>query len=163
MSRPAHDSPVEIDLCSGAFWAGDHHPVLAWMRAESPVHYDGNVWGVSRYADIKDISRQPETFSNAGGIRPNQYPLPMMIDMDDPAHLQRRKLVNRGFTPRRVRDSEPQVRQACTEILDAVRGPRRLRPGERRRRPPADDHDRRRAGRATRSTAPPCCGGPTTC
>jgi cytochrome P450 family 142 subfamily A polypeptide 1 len=120
MSRPAYDSPVEIDLCSGTFWGGDHHPVLTWMRAESPVHYDGNVWGVSRYADIKDVSRQPEIFSNAGGIRPNQYPLPMMIDMDDPAHLQRRKLVNRGFTPRRVRDSEPQVRQACTDILDAV-------------------------------------------
>jgi cytochrome P450 family 142 subfamily A polypeptide 1 len=44
----------------------------------------------------------------------------MMIDMDDPAHLKRRMLVNRGFTPRRVRDSEPAVRAACTEILDAV-------------------------------------------
>jgi cytochrome P450 family 142 subfamily A polypeptide 1 len=44
----------------------------------------------------------------------------MMIDMDDPAHLQRRKLVNRGFTPRRVRDSERQVREACTQIIDAV-------------------------------------------
>jgi cytochrome P450 family 142 subfamily A polypeptide 1 len=28
--------------------------------------------------------------------------------------------VNKGFTPRRVRDSEPAVRKACTEILDAV-------------------------------------------
>jgi cholest-4-en-3-one 26-monooxygenase len=111
---------ADVDLCSGAFWAGDHHPTLTWMRNEAPVFFDGNVWGVSRYADVKDVSRQPELFSNAGGIRPNQAPLPMMIDMDDPAHLQRRKLVNKGFTPRRVRDSEPQVRQACTDILDAV-------------------------------------------
>ena len=44
----------------------------------------------------------------------------MMIDMDDPAHLQRRKLVNKGFTPRRVRDTEPLVRQACAEIVGAV-------------------------------------------
>jgi len=44
----------------------------------------------------------------------------MMIDMDDPAHFQRRKLVNKGFTPKRVRDSEADVRQACTEILDGV-------------------------------------------
>jgi cytochrome P450 family 142 subfamily A polypeptide 1 len=109
-----------IDLCSGAFWAGDHHTALTWMRAHDPVHHDGNVWGVSRYADVKDVSRRPEVFSNAGGIRPNQPALPMMIDMDDPAHLQRRKLVNKGFTPRRVRDSEPLVRQACTEIIDAV-------------------------------------------
>jgi cholest-4-en-3-one 26-monooxygenase len=110
----------DIDLCSGAFWAGDHHETLTRMRHEAPVFFDGNVWGVTRYADVKDVSRQPEVFSNAGGIRPNQGPLPMMIDMDDPDHLQRRKLVNKGFTPRRVRDSEPRVRRACTEILDAV-------------------------------------------
>src|SRR5690242_9781040 len=90
------------------------------MRANAPVYWDGRVWGVSRYDDLREVSRHPEVFSSAGGIRPGFAPLPMMIDMDDPAHLQRRKLVNKGFTPRRVRDSEPAVRQACTEILDAV-------------------------------------------
>jgi cytochrome P450 family 142 subfamily A polypeptide 1 len=115
-----HPTRDDIELCSGAFWAGDHHEALTWMRAHAPVYFDGNVWGVTRYADVKDVSRQPELFSNAGGIRPNQPALPMMIDMDDPAHLQRRKLVNKGFTPRRVRDSEPQVRRACAEIVDAV-------------------------------------------
>jgi cytochrome P450 family 142 subfamily A polypeptide 1 len=119
--RPTpHPTRDDIDLCSGAFWAGDHHEALTWMRANAPVYWDGAIWGVSRYADLKDVSRNPEVFSNAGGIRPGFAPLPMMIDMDDPAHLQRRKLVNKGFTPRRVRDSEPAVQQACTEILDAV-------------------------------------------
>ncbi len=117
---PDHPTRDDIELCSGAFWAGDHHEALTWMRQEAPVYFDGVVWGVTRYADVKDVSRQPEVFSNAGGIRPQQPPLPMMIDMDDPAHLQRRKLVNKGFTPRRVRDSEPLVRKACTEIVDAV-------------------------------------------
>lgn len=117
---PDHPTRDDIELCSGAFWAGDHHEPLTWMRANAPVYFDGTVWGVSRYADVKEVSRQPEIYSNAGGIRPQQPALPMMIDMDDPAHLQRRKLVNKGFTPRRVRDSEPLVRQACTEILDAV-------------------------------------------
>lgn len=105
---------------SGAFWAGDHHDALTWMRATAPVYWDGAIWGITRYDDLKDVSRNPETFSNAGGIRPGFAPLPMMIDMDDPAHLQRRKLVNKGFTPRRVRDSEAAVVRACTEILDAV-------------------------------------------
>jgi cytochrome P450 family 142 subfamily A polypeptide 1 len=117
---PDHPTRDDIDLCSGSFWAGDHHAALTRMRREAPVFFDGNVWGVTRYADIKEVSRHPEVFSNAGGIRPNQGPLPMMIDMDDPDHLKRRKLVNKGFTPRRVRDSEPQVRKACTEIIDAV-------------------------------------------
>ena len=67
--RPTRD---DIDLCSGAFWAGDHHETLTRMRREDPVFFDGNVWGITRYADIKDVSRQPEVFSNAGGIRPNQ-------------------------------------------------------------------------------------------
>lgn len=115
-----HPTRDDIDLCSGAFWAGDHHEALSWMRGNAPVYWDGAVWGVSRYEDLKDVSRHPEIFSSAGGIRPGFAPLPMMIDMDDPAHLHRRKLVNKGFTPRRVRDSEPAVRTACTEILDAV-------------------------------------------
>ena len=44
----------------------------------------------------------------------------MMIDMDDPEHLARRKLVNKGFTPRRVRASEEQIREVCDEIIDRV-------------------------------------------
>ena len=90
------------------------------MRTNAPVYWDGTVWGVARYDDLKDVSRNAEVFSSAGGIRPGFAPLPMMIDMDDPPHLQRRKLVNKGFTPRRVRDSEPAVRRACAEIIDAV-------------------------------------------
>jgi cytochrome P450 family 142 subfamily A polypeptide 1 len=43
-----------------------------------------------------------------------------MIDMDDPDHLRRRKLVNKGFTPRRVRDSEERIRLVCDSIIDAV-------------------------------------------
>jgi cytochrome P450 family 142 subfamily A polypeptide 1 len=111
---------MEVDLCSGAFWGGDPHPALAWLRAHSPVHWDGNVWGITRYDDLKAVARDPETFSNARGIRPDFPALPMMIDMDDPDHLHRRMVVNKGFTPRRVRDSEPAIRAACDEIIDAV-------------------------------------------
>jgi cytochrome P450 family 142 subfamily A polypeptide 1 len=116
-----HPTRDDIDLCSGGFWAGDHHEKLTWARANAPVYWDGVIWGVSRYEDVKAVSKDPATFSSAGGIRPGQPALPMMIDMDDPAHLKRRMLVNRGFTPRRVRDSEPAVRRACTDIIDAVR------------------------------------------
>jgi cytochrome P450 family 142 subfamily A polypeptide 1 len=67
------------------------------------------------------VSRNPALFSNAEGIRPDvPFALGMMIDMDDPAHMKRRKLVNRGFTPRRIRDSEADIRKACDEIIDNV-------------------------------------------
>jgi cytochrome P450 family 142 subfamily A polypeptide 1 len=84
------------------------------------VYWDGRVWGVSRYDDVRAVSRDPKTFSNAGGIRPESGPIPMMIDMDDPQHWARRKLVNRGFTPRRVRESEEKIRAVCDEIIDGV-------------------------------------------
>lgn len=117
---PNHPTRDDIDLISGAFWGGDPHEAFTWMRANAPVYWDGHAWGVTRYADIKAISKDPKTFCNGGGIRADADPLQMMIDMDDPEHVRRRKLVNRGFTPRRVRDREDEVRQACTEIIDAI-------------------------------------------
>ncbi len=121
MSRVAdHPTRDDIDLVAGSFWGRDPHEEMAWMRANAPVYWDGRVWGITRYADLKAVAKDPATFSNAGGIRPDSGPIPMMIDMDDPAHLKRRKLVNKGFTPRRVREQEAAVRRACDQIIDAV-------------------------------------------
>src|SRR5690554_5463583 len=99
VTHPVHP---EISLLAGEFYAGDPHPYWAWMREHAPVYYDErwDVWALTRHADIRAAERDPVTFSNARGIRPHTYPLPMMISMDDPDHLKRRKLVNRGFTPR---------------------------------------------------------------
>jgi len=44
----------------------------------------------------------------------------MMISMDDPLHTRRRRLVYRGFTPKRVHDKEPAIREICTRIIDEV-------------------------------------------
>jgi cytochrome P450 family 142 subfamily A polypeptide 1 len=44
----------------------------------------------------------------------------MMIDMDDPEHLRRRKLVNKGFTPQRVRDLEPRIAEVVDSLIDQV-------------------------------------------
>jgi len=110
----------DIDLLDGRFYADNPHPVYEWMRANEPVYFDrhNQVWGVASYAAVLAASKDPATFSSAGGIRPDSGPLPMMIDMDDPAHWQRRKLVNRGFTPRRVRDSEAAIRLVCDQLID---------------------------------------------
>lgn len=119
---PDHPTHPDIDLVDGEFYASDPQELYAWMRANAPVYFDerNGVWGIAKYHDLKAVARDPATFSNAGGIRPNFDPLPMMIDMDDPDHLRRRKLVNRGFTPRQVRDLEPKIRRVCDEIIDSV-------------------------------------------
>jgi cytochrome P450 family 142 subfamily A polypeptide 1 len=113
-----------MDLVSGDFWGRNPHEELAWLRANDPVHLDeaNGVWGITRYADVKAVSKDPKTFSSAGGIRPETGPIPMMIDMDDPAHLARRKLVNKGFTPQRVRDLQPRIEAIVDRLLDRLEG-----------------------------------------
>lgn len=117
-----HPTHPDIAICEGGFYAADPAPLYAWMRANAPVYWDeaGQVWGVASYAEVKAVSKDSITFSNAGGIRPDSGPLPMMIDMDDPDHWSRRKLVNRGLTPKRVRASEAKIRRVCDEIIDNV-------------------------------------------
>lgn len=115
-----HPTRDDIDLVSGAFWGTNPHDAFTWMRANAPVYWDGRVWGITKHADLKAISKDPATFSNAQGIRPDAMAIPMMIDMDDPEHLARRKLVNKGFTPRRVREREDEIRAVCDEIIDRV-------------------------------------------
>jgi cytochrome P450 family 142 subfamily A polypeptide 1 len=116
---------VAVDLMDGRFYASpipERHAAYAWMRANAPVYRDeaNGLWGVATYDAVYEAERDPSRFSNAGGIRPDTPALPMMIDMDDPAHNKRRKLVSRGFTPRRVAALEPHIRQICDEIIDQV-------------------------------------------
>ncbi len=92
------------------------------MREHAPAYFDpsSGVWGITRYADIKEISKDPDTFSNAGGIRPDGFPMPMMIETDAPEHVRRRRLVSEGFTPRRIKESQEGIRTVCDAIIDRV-------------------------------------------
>ena len=111
----------DVDLTDGAFYAGDSRAIYRWMRENEPVFRDRNgLAAAATYAAVIDAERQPELFSNAGGIRPDQDAPPMMIAMDDPGHLLRRKLVNAGFTRKRVKDREQAIGSLCDALIDAV-------------------------------------------
>jgi cytochrome P450 family 142 subfamily A polypeptide 1 len=111
-----------IDLMSGEFFGSEPFGAYAWMREHAPAYHDerNDLWALTRYADVKAAGTDPAVFSNAGGIRPQFPPLPMMIDFDAPEHSRRRKLVSAGFTPRRVKAMENQVRAVCDDAIDAV-------------------------------------------
>jgi len=111
---------MDVDFLSGAWWGTDPHGDLARLRQDDPVHFDGTVWGLTKHADVKSASVQPELFSSAQGTRPDQPAVPHLIDMDDPEHLLRRKLVATGFTPRRVAAQEGRVLELTDAILDRV-------------------------------------------
>jgi cytochrome P450 family 142 subfamily A polypeptide 1 len=119
---PNHPTRTDIDLLDGRWYAGEPHETWTWMRANAPVYYDeaSDVWAITRYDDILRISKDPASFSSHRSPRPHGDPLPMMISMDDPDHVRRRKLVNRGFTPKRVRDKESEIRAICDAIIDRI-------------------------------------------
>jgi len=123
MTATIPDTIVNIDLADGNFYADRQasREAYRWMRANQPVFRDRNgLAGATTYQAIIDAERNPELFSNTGGIRPDTPGMPYMIDMDDPAHLLRRKLVNAGFTRKRVTEKEPSIGRLCDTLIDAV-------------------------------------------
>ncbi len=112
----------DVDLTDGTFYSdGGAREAYRWMRANEPVFRDRNgLAAAASYQAVIDAERNPELFSSTGGIRPDQPGMPYMIDMDDPAHLLRRKLVNAGFTRKRVNAQRPSIEQLCDTLIDAV-------------------------------------------
>ena len=73
--RPVTTTPTDLPIGSptAAFYGGDPFPAYGGCGTRPPptTTRPAGVWGISRHADVKDISKDPETFSNAGGIRPD--------------------------------------------------------------------------------------------
>ena len=105
----------DVDLTDGAFYADDSRSDLP-VDARATSRCSGTATALAAaatYAAVIEAERNPELFSNAGGIRPDQPGVEMMIEMDDPQHLLRRKLVNAGFTRKRVKDLDDVDRCPC--------------------------------------------------
>ena len=120
-----------LDLASYA--DGPPHALFRRLRAEDPVHWqaepDGpGFWGVTKYADVVQVSRDPTTFSSfAGGTMIADAPPPqlailrlMMLNMDPPQHTKLRMLINKGFTPSAVARLHARIEGLARSIVDAV-------------------------------------------
>lgn len=119
MSLPPLDDP--------GFWAGDPEPALAQLRSESPVRWyePGQFWALLRHADVGAVSRDPEAFCSGRGVLMQDRAREVsaadsILYVDPPAHARYRKLVSRGFTPRRVAALEDRVRELARGLLDQV-------------------------------------------
>jgi len=113
---------ADVNLLDRQFYAGEPWPAFAWLRDNEPVYRDpaSGLWAITRHEDVVWAEKHPELLSSALGSRPGKNPQPSMIDSDDPGHLRRRRLVNTGFTPRRVSELEAHVREVVTALIDAV-------------------------------------------
>jgi cytochrome P450 family 142 subfamily A polypeptide 1 len=118
-SRPSNP---DVDFLAGSFYTDGARDAYAWLRNEAPVYLDtkNDLWGIATYEGVLAAERDAQTFSSAGGSRPDTGPLPWMIDRDGSEHTKRRKLVSRGFTPGRVRATEPHLRDICDDLIDRV-------------------------------------------
>jgi len=121
---PEHPTNPAVRLLDRFFYV-DPHAAFRWMRENAPVYWDasadGGLWGISRYDDVMEVSRETELFCSGRSSRPERDSwIPSMINLDDPLHKRRRNLVNRGFTPRRVADHEPMLRRLAKELVDGI-------------------------------------------
>ena len=107
----------------------DPYPTYARLRAEAPVYRneDGRFWALSRHADVVEGFRDNMRFSSAHGVSldpaasgPNAHRTMSFLAMDPPMHGRMRGLVSRGFTPRRVAELEPRIRELTREHLDVA-------------------------------------------
>lgn len=92
---------------------------LARLRREDPVHWDEQHgwWLVTRHADVREVSRAPETFSSEprGPWHVTEYQFSMQA-MDGDRHRRHRGVVGRAFTPRVV----AQLEEAAERYADAA-------------------------------------------
>lgn len=102
----------------------DPYETYAWLREEAPVYHNEkmNFWALSRFEDVWDAHLDYDTFSSAWGqtLEKTQTPLPMMISLDPPKHTRVRQLVSKVFTPRRIGELEPTVRQITRDRLEGL-------------------------------------------
>ncbi|MGI9258442.1 MAG: cytochrome P450 [Gammaproteobacteria bacterium] len=113
---------VDIDYLDAAAWDGDAHDRMRWLRANAPMYWSSksDLWIVSKYEDIVEISKNPELFCSGEGIRPGIPVRQALIDEDDPKHCQLRRTINRGFSPRMVKLLEEKFERITLEAIDAV-------------------------------------------
>jgi cytochrome P450 len=118
----------------GPAWA-DPWPAYAALRDHDPVHRvvppgrpAHDYYVLTRHSDVAAAAVDTATFSSAQGLTVEYGELdrigladhPPLVMQDPPEHTAFRSLVSRGFTPRAVREVEPQVRAFVVERLDAL-------------------------------------------
>ena len=105
------------------------YPYYAYLREHVPVYWIEplRVWALSRYADVDFALRNPQIFPSSGFTNQtlgdlNPTPeVPWILDMNPPDHTRLRKLVNKGFLPRIIRNLEPQVREITRQLIAPLR------------------------------------------
>lgn len=100
-----------------------HYPAL--LASSPPSMQLGPMQAVlvARYADVAMALRDHEHFSSTPPpLPPDAYRAfgdsRDLLGQDPPEHTRLRRLISRDFTPRRIRELEPGIRQIARELMD---------------------------------------------
>ncbi|HEX4081716.1 MAG TPA: cytochrome P450, partial [Acidimicrobiales bacterium] len=105
------------------------YPTYARLRTEAPVYRNDDLdfWALSRHRDVLAAFRDVDHFSNRYGVSldpaafgPDAHRAMSFLAMDPPKHTRLRSLVGKSFTPRRVAELEPRIRELTIAHLDSA-------------------------------------------
>ncbi len=139
-----------FDLSSLEFWLertpAQRDSAFATLRREQPISWwgpvqsltlppellSGGYWALTRYDDIRRVSRDERTFCSGLGVMFFDAPPEMLeattsfIAMDAPRHTKLRGLVSAAFTPRQIARLEERIavhaREVVTQLLEHREG-----------------------------------------
>ncbi len=124
------DSSADI-LSHDTYTQGVPHAAFKRLRDSSgltwiPETGGTGFWAVTRYDDVLTVSKNPQIFSSALGIRLEDMNLEetearrTMMELDPPQHTAYRRLVGAPFSRREVLAYEGAVRLLAREVIEAV-------------------------------------------
>lgn len=100
----------------------DPYDLYKWLRAQDGLPFDeaNQLYIAGRHEDVFHFSRDEDTYCSRFGVRPRIAGDMSIITLDGDEHVRQRRLINKGFTPRRVRELIPHVRELTNEIIDEI-------------------------------------------
>ena len=109
------------------FWQHEPDAALAGLRRDCPVARQptGRFWTVARHDDIVAMSKDPAAYTSSKGVLIGDLKRTVtgtesILYVDPPRHVAMRRIVNRGFTVRRVAELTPVIERIVTGVLDAI-------------------------------------------
>ncbi|MDL4816434.1 cytochrome P450 [Actinomadura opuntiae] len=111
-------------------FTADPYPTYRRLRDEAPLYYNEkhDFYALGRYEDVDRCLPDWQAFSSARGnilefVKSGIEMPPGTLIFEDPEiHDIHRRLLVRVFTPRRIAELEPRVREFCARTLDPLVG-----------------------------------------
>jgi cytochrome P450 len=108
----------------------DPWQVFRRLREEQPLYRNEkhDFFAVSRFDDVRRAELDWQTYSSAKGAALEliksgiKMPPGNIVFEDPPDHTAHRKMLSRMFSPRRIRELEPKIREFCVGALDPLVG-----------------------------------------